>query len=197
MKKAFQTICVLSFVFGLGSVVMAEQGVLTLRSYSPATLPTVSTIIDIPDLNDQLEVSRQATIFSLSSDGWDLAAYGGWSIHDTPPKWSAEQYSVGIPGPNAAMYNSLGYELNQEALNLGPAYILVFHTDLWAERLSHEIGESTDNYGVISGCMGGNWSQCEIADWGEFSVTPEPATLSLLALGGLAIVRRQKHGMCK
>jgi hypothetical protein len=28
-------------------------------------------------------------------------------------------------------------------------------------------------------------------------VTPEPATLSLLALGGLAILRRRRRGMCK
>jgi hypothetical protein len=28
-------------------------------------------------------------------------------------------------------------------------------------------------------------------------VTPEPASLSLLALGGLALVRRRKRGMCK
>ena len=35
------------------------------------------------------------------------------------------------------------------------------------------------------------------ADDVTVSITPEPATLSLLALGGLALVRRRKRGACK
>ncbi len=32
----------------------------------------------------------------------------------------------------------------------------------------------------------------------EFEATvPEPGTLSLLVLGGLAVIRRRKRGMCK
>jgi serpin B len=45
-----------------------------------------------------------------------------------------------------------------------------FHTDTLAQRGGHEICESPDNFGVISGGLGGFYSQCAVPEWGRFYV---------------------------
>ena len=89
--------------------------------------------------------------------------------------------------------------MNQEALTYGAGYyFLAFHTDAWSERLSHEVGESPNNFGVISGLMGGDWTQCPVPDWGRYyvepvSTVPAPPTVYLLSVGliGVGIIRRR------
>jgi len=170
---------------------------LSLESYSPATFPTVSAIIDLADMNDQLEVSRQAALFALSPGGWGWQDFGlgGWLQYREPPKWTGHNYFVDIPFSGQAppeVSSMFGYKFNQEALTYGPHYEMRFHTDEWCSRLYHDIGETLDNYGVISGCMGGIWSQCPVPNWGRFWVeevqpVPEPATIFLIASGLLGL----------
>ena len=56
--------------------ILAVPATLTLECYSSPELPTVSTIINVPDLNDQLEISHQAMLFALSPSGWNLSNFG-------------------------------------------------------------------------------------------------------------------------
>ena len=203
MKRAvFLTIIFTLFLYSTAYAIPLR---LTLQSYSPATLPIVSTIIDVLDINDQLEISRQAALLALSSDGWGLEMLGG-ILSDTvkPPKWTGSTFRVGdVKGESIderqLIDELFGYELDQIAIDGGGGRGLTFHTDEWCERLLHDIGESIDNFGVITGQMGGAaWSRAPVPNWGRFSVEqvepiPEPATILLLGSGliGLAGARRK------
>lgn len=209
-----------------GAVIVVEGGLikLTLESYDPAKFPTVSTIIDIagvdvenPDVDDQFEIARQASLLSLSSEGWGLQELvdagneiytgpdqwrGGLIIQD-PPRWTGRfvQTSIYVPGNSEELTDLFGYELNEEALT-GPAwepqYSLVFHTNEWVARGNHDIGETPNNFGVITGGMSGTWHQTAVTNWGRFSIEaapiPEPTTLALIAIGlaGAGLVARRR-----
>ncbi len=163
-------VCMVSVCFLFNSSVFAVQVTLTLESYPPATLPTVSKIIDVPDPNDQLEISRQAMLLALSSEGWGLENYGGVIRYNEPPSNLGHLYSI---VELIDVSEILGFELNAEAIQYGLSMSGVeFHTDELVGRLSHDFCESADNYGVISGIMGGIWQQCAVSDWGGFRVTP-------------------------
>jgi hypothetical protein len=154
------------------STAFAEWIGITLESYDPATLPTVSTIIEVADPNDQLEISRQAVLFALRSEGWNLENLGFNLDSREPPEWSGHIYwaSADVGGLDSDISKLLGYDLNDEALTYGPTFFLWFHTDEWVARGSHDICESENNYGVMSGGMGGVFTQCTVADWGRFTV---------------------------
>jgi len=180
MKK-FILLPILLLSFLIPSTSSAITLELTLESYSPATLPTISTIIDTPDINDQLEISKQGVLFALSPEGWNLQRFGGILSKSCPPLCSDTVFFVNkltyVAGAIPNIQDLLGYDLNEEAKQHSSIFGLRFHTDAWVERLSHDICESPDNYGVISGCMSGIWSQCAVPNWGKFSVkvVPEPA----------------------
>jgi len=155
---------------------------LTLENHPPASFPTVSTIIQIDDKEDQLEISRQAALFALSPDGWNLVNMGVNSFlqYREPPLWTGHLYFVDVKVDLADFSetrNLFGYDLTETQSQNGPGYSLIFHTDEWVSRLSHNIGETPNNYGVISGGMEGDvWHQCPVPGWGRFSIVP--ATLS-------------------
>ncbi len=167
-------VCIASSLFLFNSIIFAVQVNLTLESYPPSTLPIVNKIIDIPDPNDQLEISRQAVLFALSSEGWGLASHGGILQYS---EWSnlgsGHLYSViGLKD----LSNFLGYELNAESIQYGLSQFgLCFHTDELIRNPIHDLserGESPNNYGVISGSMGGKWVQTPVPNWGEFRIEP-------------------------
>jgi hypothetical protein len=140
--------------------------------HEDAALPTISTIVEVDDPSDQLDMSREAAEFAL--EGWNLQSYGGWLQYREPPSWVGHFYFVDIPvsGLGSPVSGLLGYELNVNALTYGRNFYLYFHTDETVGRLSHQVCETPNNYGVISGGMGGYWAQCTIATWGTFTVEP-------------------------
>jgi len=150
----------------------AEYVTLVLESYPPAALPRVSKIIEVSSTTNQLEIAEQAALFAFSEDGWGLGGYGDSVYLAEPPAWSGSEYLGYIPGPSPTLSALFGYELNSEALQFGSKYALWFHTDEWTTRLSHQTGETVNNYGVISGNMGGVWFQCAVTNWGSFSTLP-------------------------
>ncbi len=125
MRKLILVIAFLLFC----STAHAVQVNLTLESYPPATLPIVSKVIDVPDSNDQLEISRQAALFALSTEGWGFAEnYGGFLHFSGPPLLTGHLYTVSFP-ELIDVSDLLGYELNAEAIQYGPQSMLRFHTD--------------------------------------------------------------------
>jgi len=195
--RVIWTICVAVVCVSVvsGASASGEQMFLTIESYDPATLPTVTKAVELVAPSDQLEVSRQAALLALSQDGWGWEVLGGVLEFREPPEWSSSVYFIDLPDPHQELEHTMGYGLNEEAMEYGPSYHVVFHTDEWAARKEHDFGEEPDNYGVISGSTGGIYAQCPVPHWGHFSVRPipEPATLSLLALGGFAVLRRRNH----
>ncbi len=179
MRKKISLVCILSAFF-LASTVFATTVNLTLESFAPANFPTVSKILDIPDINDQLEISRQAARFALSPQGWNLQnmASGGILAELSPLYYSNPLYYVRVNVPYGPVASELihlfGYDLTQKGAGVGgPCYTLWFHTDLWVARLFHVIGERPNNYGTIGGGMGGTiWWQTPLPNLGRFSITP-------------------------
>ena len=157
MKKTFISMLIIIFsLFFFSTGVNAIPYKLTLESYAPAALPTVSTMIDIAssDLSDisiQIEISRLAKFFAYSQEGWGfLSNLDGVSIgmNTLSPAvgWSGTAHQYWVYGNHPDLNELFGYELNQEAINYGEsARILTFHTDDWVARLSHDIGESPNN----------------------------------------------------
>ena len=192
---------VMAVVCASATQASGEWVVLTLKAYAPSTLPVRSTTLEVADIHDQLEISRQAALFAISDSGWNLGAVGG-QLHSLPtPQWSAWVWGINniLPSMDGNLAQRMGYDLNAEAVANpgpnGPEYFLWFHTDAWAERLSHNVGEEPNNFGSIAGCTGGVWFQCPVPHWGSFSVqpVPEPATLTLLLIGGAIALCRQKR----
>lgn len=210
MKRLTLFIALLVFIVSTKAFATPIQ--LTLESYLPAQLQTVSTIIDVSDPNDQLEISRLAALFALSPEGWNLqslvdignATYTGlpeWEgglIFQGVPRWTADFYEILIhtlPPGSPTIADVLGYELNEEALTIidpvlgGSAnYQLIFHTDAWVQRGSHDIGETPNNYGVISGGMNGTWTQTPVPNWGSFSVSTSVPDASVMLLLGSSLI---------
>ena len=153
--------------------IYADTVMITIRSNPPATLPTACMIVDVPDPNDQLEISRQAVLLALSPDGWGLDQYGRLLLlgpFGSHP-WTEDWYAIWDIDSDAE--EALGYELNPEALQYTGKYYLYFHNDEYTTRGGHDICERPDNFGVISGGMDGYWAQCTVSDWGEFTVDEE------------------------
>jgi len=175
MKKNIFLVFLVCITFSSSSA-FATEVKLTLQSYPSTTLPTVSTVIDIPDINDQLEISRQAGLFSLAPEGWNLESLDGWlQYRDPSVGWIGHLYfvdtTVPVPIPQD-LINLFGYNLTETDGANGAGYLLYFHTDEWVERSIHNIGESLNNYGVIGGGMDGNaWHQCPVPNWGRFYIT--------------------------
>ncbi len=179
MRKRIIIFYILAALF-FTSPVFASTVRLTLESFAPANFPTVSKILDVPDINDQLEISRQAALFALSPQGWNLQnmASGGLLAELSPLYYSNSLYYVRVNVPydstSPELIHLFGYDLTEQGEGVGgPCYTLWFHTDLWVKRLFHVLGETTNNYGTISGGMGGNvWWQTPLPNLGLFSITP-------------------------
>jgi hypothetical protein len=202
VARAAVALLVMAALCGMENEAAGEQIVLTLEAYAPSTLPVRSTTLEVADIHDQLEISRQAALFAISDSGWNLGAVGG-QLHSLPtPEVSAWVWGIRniLPSMDGNLAQRMGYDLNAEAVANpgpnGPEYFLWFHTDAWAERLSHNWGEEPNNFGSIAGCTGGVWFQCPVPHWGSFSVepVPEPATLTLLLIGGAIALCRKKRG---
>jgi len=187
----------------LSSSALAVPVELKLTSYSPATLPAISTIINLPDTTDQLEISRQAILFALSPEGWDLGNLGGSLMKiGAPGSWTGDFWILRIYGQSDEVEALYGYEMNPEATTYGQHYDLIFHNDSWNERLYHDIGESPNNFGVISGAMSGIWEQCPVPNWGRFWIeeaqpVPEPSTIYIMSVGIFAFFVFRRLGLLR
>ena len=82
------------------------------------------------------------------------------------------------------------------------ALALVFHTDLDCYRLSHNMCESPNNYGVITGVTAGFWLQCPVdeypivEEWGQFSVEAViPASIDIKPGSDDNCINNNGHGV--
>jgi hypothetical protein len=189
MKKFLVFLCAMVLMFGVMGIANAFQVKLTIESYFPAKLPIVSTVIEIANLDDQQEISRQAGLLAMSEEGWNLQELvdQGNLIYEGVPEWIGGLYTnpdgyfsqlriYVDEGLSSIVNDFYGYELNDEARNIinsilgSPHYSLYFHTDIYYARGGHDVGETDNNFGVISGAMNGLWAQCPVPDWGRFFV---------------------------
>lgn len=127
----------------------------------------------------QGDVAREAALFAMEPNGWDLLSFGAYLEEYGPPGWigGVEWSATGVP----AEYSDLwGYALNQQAQNNGNRRHLMFHTDDTVYRGSHDVCEPSP-FGIISGWMDGVLAQCGITEWGTYYVadnSPVSAELS-------------------
>ena len=136
-------------------------------------LGTASRVISCTE--DQHQLSLEAALLAMAPEGWNIGAIcsGEASVlsYGPPdaPGWSGgTEWTIKAP---AECSDQWGWELNAEALQFGPIRRLVFHTDDHVFRLQHDICEPRP-FGSISGTMGGQWSQCAVADWGTYWTEP-------------------------
>jgi hypothetical protein len=122
----------------------------------------------IPDLNSktQLEISYLAAQFAMSDEGWGLQNRDGASLHliGSPASWENPIYVIEV-----SMYDSDDYGFPRPTC-CGERRHLAFHIDAWSSRGSHDVCESPNNFGVISGLVDGVYVICASPNWGTFSV---------------------------
>ncbi len=142
-------------------IVGADQLLLTLEpTHSGVTLPRLTKLVDVADFDTQDKVATAAR--NLAIEGWLPTTQA-----DTfgTPDWSG---AVHLLKGSAVETEELGFALNSAAQSNGNRRYLVFHTDELSQRGSHQICESTDNFGVVSGVQDGSFLQCAITNWGRF-----------------------------
>ena len=157
---------------------------LTIESRQPAKFPIVSKTIEVADMKDQSEISRQAALFALSSEGWGLENLGerirGCSskFRDTSTKAGRIYYiEVSVPDPvPQELLDLFGYDLSGVSTAEGPkSYKILFHTGQQVSRPGEDFCETRGNFGVISGGMSvGPRVQCAVPEWGKFYAEQMP-----------------------
>lgn len=127
------------------------------------------TLADTTNIDNQLALGTQARI--LTGQQWGFADTSSYTT--SPPYWTGVLTRLVVRGPEGA---DLGFS-NSNATYTYPYYgtglqerALAFHNDTWHSRLSHNLCESSNNFGVISGLANGNWEECKVANWGKYGV---------------------------
>jgi len=122
---------------------------------------------DMPDLSSktQLEISLLAAEFAMSDEGWNLQNREGADLALIGEGWDNPVYRIAV-----SMYDSDDFGFQRPDSAWGDRRHLIFHIDAWSSRAGHDICESTNNFGIISGIVDGPYAICADPDWGTFNV---------------------------
>ncbi|WP_101757446.1 putative Ig domain-containing protein [Oceanicoccus sp. KOV_DT_Chl] len=157
--------------------------------YDSVRFPTLYEVIS-PTVSDTSDIDNQISLGTLAR----IAAGEKWGFDNTfeyttaAPSWSGVLTRLVVPD---AQGGDLGFSKGSNFYSRPRANdeerALAFHNDTWAARRSHNVCESENNFGVITGQQNNSWEACVYNDWGEYGVTNELPQASLW-LADLAIV---------
>jgi len=101
--------------------------------------------------------------------------------------------NYGTAAASAELSGVCLFELDQESLPHG-----VFGSDTLSLTRDYDLDPGRYTFRVGAACTSGaGWAHGSADANARLVVIPEPATLSLPALGGLAVIRRRKRGVIK
>ena len=173
MKKLFTlllVICMASLA-GATTISFVDEGLTIIASQGEVVRLEVTTDVGLLGL-DAVATVAGGDVFTGATGKWDCATYG-WdpSLSFDPIRLGTAQAEIGLgtfgfPPSGVVAYFDVLYTGGEQVVSIAPGYF-------W--------GVSVDWYG-----------EPPLFSDGVVTIIPEPATLALLGLGALALLRRRK-----
>ena len=194
-----------------GGVLTATQGMTLTAGQQITGEGTIYGAVDLTDAAIDGSGAGLTLYGDLSGTGTvsDCTIYGEVSVGHSPGRMTMQDVIFGGGTRLNMEIGGLGAGDFDEIVFVGDAALSGHLRVLLTGEFSPALGDRFDlfNWTDFSGGFGPidlprlpgglEWSTADLYVTGELAVLPEPATLTLLTLGGLALVRRRKLRVCK
>jgi len=183
------------FVFGAyGSSSLFVKSNINKERFPDLYQPLPPTLTDTSDIDVQISLGVNARV--LAGKDWGFAQT--FSYTTFPPVWTGMFTRLVVAGSEGA---NLGFAHGSDRYSRfsgdGESTLeeraLGFHNDTLVSRLEHDVCETENNFGQISGLALFGWDRCMVPDWGSYGVlegVPNPTSW----LSDIAIVHAEVVG---
>ena len=189
-------VCKRLLICAVAALLMASPAWATITvSIEPASqsvdilAPSVSVniVADIPEADAivqwGIDLSYNGSILDLAGGDWFSAVAINETLFDTATAPDGDALSALVPVASAPLW---GDDLLLATVTFTPAGV---GTSPLTLSDSHALGDNTEGFALNPPPVGAFGEVTYVG--GEITVTPEPCSMALLALGGLALLRRR------